>query len=60
MTCNGDCRAIQELATLRGVSVAVIRLSLGITDRHVCEGCGHVWDSREAAEACAAYDDTTD
>ena len=55
-----DCPAVQALATARGVSVAVVRLSLGISERHVCQGCGQVWDSLEAAAACAAYDDTTD
>jgi hypothetical protein len=52
---------ITALARARGVSEAVIRIEFpGPEDRHVCECCGHVWDSIEAALACATYDDQRD
>jgi hypothetical protein len=52
---------VTALARARGVTEQVIRLEHGIREaQHICEECGHVWVSREAAMACATYDDQRD
>ncbi|MDA8439051.1 MAG: hypothetical protein M0Z51_09365 [Propionibacterium sp.] len=69
--CADRCSIVADLAVqlahATGTQERVARVSLGLTPvyvpvsaRFVCEGCGHVWESREAADACATYDDTTD
>lgn len=69
--CADRCSLVADLAAqvarATGSQERVVRISSGLTPvyvpvsgRYVCEGCGHVWDSREAADACATYDDTTD
>lgn len=69
--CADRCSLVADLASrlasATGAQERVVRIGIGLTPvyvpmtaRFVCEGCGHVWESREAADACATYDDTTD
>lgn len=71
LPCADRCPVVADLIAQHAhddLSQRSARVSIGLTpvyvpvapQRTVCEGCGHVWDSAEAAKACAAYDDTTD